>query len=53
MKEVPSQQELLASVIPGAKVTAVAPLPMMQQEALADTAAVNAWLRANRFGLGE
>ena len=53
MKEVPSPQELLASVIPGAKVTAVVPLPMMQHEALADTAAVNAWLRANRLGLGE
>lgn len=53
LKDVPAPQELLASVIPGAKVTAVAPLPMYQQEALADTAAVNEWLRNRSFRLTE
>lgn len=52
LKEAPSPGELLASVIPGAKVTAVAPLPMYQQEALADTAAVNEWLGNRSFRLG-
>lgn len=49
LKEPPTPQDLLASVIPGAKVTAVSPLPMYQQEALADTAAVNEWLRNHTF----
>lgn len=44
MKEPPSPEEILKSVIPGAKVTATMELPMTLSEALADTAAVNRFL---------
>jgi len=45
MPSAPSPQQLIEAVIPGAKVTAVIQLPMTMQEAVADTAAVNEWIR--------
>lgn len=45
MKSAPTPAEILAAVIPGAKVTMVQTLPMNQTEAFADTAAVCAYLR--------
>lgn len=42
LKEYPTPREISAAVIPGAKVTAVLHLDMTVDEALADTAAVNA-----------
>lgn len=41
LKEVPTVSELLASVIPGARITEMYALTCTTQEALADTAAVN------------
>ena len=45
----PSPSQLLGAVIPGARVTAVMRLPMTLQEAVADTAAVNAFIRSQRL----
>lgn len=46
LKEVPSPREISAAVIPGAKVTEVLQLDMTPQEAMGDTAAVNAAIAA-------
>lgn len=43
----PSPEQLLAAVIPGARVTSVVRLPMTMQEAVADTVAVNAFIRSH------
>lgn len=51
LAEAPSPAQLLDAVIPGARVTAVMQLPVTLQEALADTAAVNAFLRSHEPGL--
>lgn len=45
LEEAPSPAQLLEAVIPGARVTSVVTLPMTTQEAVADTAAVNAALK--------
>lgn len=45
LEEAPSPAQLLEAVIPGARVTSVVTLPMTTQEAVADTAAVNATLK--------
>lgn len=45
LPEAPQPQQLLDSVIPGSRVTTSVVLPMTLEEALADTAAVNAYLR--------
>lgn len=42
----PSVAQLREAIIPGARVTAVEELPWTLREAVADTAAVNAWLHA-------
>ncbi|MBD5225631.1 MAG: hypothetical protein HDS68_06680 [Bacteroidales bacterium] len=46
LKQAPSPEELLKAVIPGARVTRIERLSMTPQQALADTAAVCAELRA-------
>ena len=46
LKEVPSPREISGAVIPGARVTKVMHLDMTPQEAMADTAAVNAAIAA-------
>ena len=51
LPEAPSPEKLLASIIPGARVTAVERLPMSPVQAAADTAAVNAYLRGATFSL--
>lgn len=43
----PTSQELKDAIIPGAWPYDVTTLPMTTSEAVADTAAVNAWIRAN------
>lgn len=43
----PSVAQLREAIIPGARVTAVEELPWTLREAVADTAAVNAWLHAH------
>lgn len=48
LPQAPTPKELLEAVIPGAKVTAVMRLPMTMREAEADTAAVNAFIRAQQ-----
>lgn len=45
LSEAPSPEAIMGSIIPGAHVTAIVTLPMTLQEALADTAAVNRYLR--------
>lgn len=50
LKQAPEPAALLDAVIPGARVTVVRQLPMTTQEAVADTAAVNRWLAAQRLG---
>lgn len=47
LPQAPSVAQLTDAIIPGARVTAVEELPWTLREAEADTAAVNAWLRAN------
>lgn len=44
----PSPDEILAAIIPGAKVTMTMQAPMTQSEALADTTAVNEFIMANQ-----
>lgn len=44
LPQVPTPQEILQAIIPGAKVTFGISAPMTTQEALADTAAVNRYL---------
>lgn len=51
LKETPSPREISAAVIPGARVTKVLHLDMTPQEAMADTAAVNAAIAATVPGL--
>lgn len=51
LPQAPTPEEVLAAVIPGAKVTMTMPLPMTTQEAMADTTAVNDYIRANRLML--
>lgn len=46
LKQTPTPAELMKAVIPGARVTQIERLSMTPQEALADTAAVRAELRA-------
>lgn len=46
LSQAPTVEQLLAAVIPGARVTAMQRLPMTLTEALADTAAVNKLLRS-------
>lgn len=46
LPQAPSVAQLSDAIIPGARVTAVEELPWTLQESEADTAAVNAWLRA-------
>ncbi len=50
LKEAPTPAELLAAVIPGARVTAVMKLPVTTREALADTAAVNSYIATHALG---
>lgn len=45
LKAAPSPDQLLKMIIPGAKITTLVTLPMTTQQALADTAAVNALIR--------
>ena len=47
LKSAPARSDLLASVIAGARVTEVMQLPVTTSEALADTAAVNAYIRTH------
>lgn len=49
LPQVPTPKEIIDGVIPGARVTMTMPLPMTIQEALADTAAVNDFIKANRL----
>lgn len=48
LAQAPSADSLLAAVIPGSAVTASIVLPMSVQQAVADTAAVNAYIREHR-----
>ena len=47
LPEAPTQEEIRAAIIPGARVTELKQLPMTMSEAIGDTAAVNAWIRTN------
>lgn len=46
LPEAPQPEEILSSVIPGSRVTSAVELPMTMEEAVADTAAVNAYIRS-------
>lgn len=48
LPQAPSQQQLLDSVIPGSRVNEMVVLPMTTSEALADTAAVNEYIRSRK-----
>lgn len=48
LEAAPTPAELLAAVIPGARVTVVMKLPVTTREALADTAAVNSYIATRR-----
>lgn len=50
LPQAPTVAMLSGAIIPGARVTAVKELPWILQQALADTAAVNAWLQARTPG---
>lgn len=46
LPEAPQPDEIEDAIIPGSKVTAIVTLPMTMEQAVADTAAVNAYLRS-------
>lgn len=47
LESAPSPAEMVESIIPGARVTVVERLSMTPSEAVADTVAVNVWLRSH------
>lgn len=52
LKQTPTPQQLKEAILPGARVVETVQLPFTLQQALADTAAVNSWLRDNARPLG-
>lgn len=52
LESAPTPAEIMAHVIPGARVTAVRQLPMTASEALADTAAINACIAGRVVEIG-